>query len=114
MNARSLSILGSTMLTLATSLGGYAFLTEAEELGRVGMLVSVPAATVLVVGALRQHSTVNDDRLADAHRAGYTLALDHVARGLLDQPTVPTGGGDQLAEVRTLPAPRRTDERAAG
>lgn len=114
MNARSLSVLGTCVLTLATSLGGYAFLVQAEELGRVGMLVSVPAATALVVGALRQHATVNDDQLAEAHRAGYTLALDHVARGLLDQPTAPTGGGDQLAEVRALPAPRYTNERAAG
>jgi hypothetical protein len=117
LTARTLSALGISLLALAMSLGGYAYVTDLDDLAPIGILVSVPAATALVVGTLRTQATVTDDQLAAAHAAGYALALDHVARGLLDQHTAPTGGGrndGQLAEVRALPAPRRVDERAAG
>lgn len=118
MNARSLSIVGITSLALGVATGGLHFFIGGDDLVRFGVLMSICGATAFCVGVLRRQLAINDDQLAAAHAAGYALALDHVARGLLDQPTAPTGGGrgdDQLAEVRALPAPRRaTDERAVG
>jgi hypothetical protein len=89
-----------------------------DDLVRAGLLIAIPGATAYVVGTLRNQSTVSDDQLAAAHSAGYVLALDHVARGLLDQHTAPTGGGigdGPIADVRHLRAPRHDDNgRAAG
>ncbi|CAL9530943.1 hypothetical protein [Streptomyces sp. enrichment culture] len=92
MHARTLSTLGTTLLTLAVAAGGAGYTTGQHDLARLALLVSVPAATMLVIGVLRHHTTLNGDQLAAAHRAGYVLALDHVARGLLAAPTAPTGG----------------------
>ncbi|MEU3102965.1 hypothetical protein [Streptomyces griseoflavus] len=67
---------------------------------------------------MRSQNALNDDQLAAAHAAGYTLALDHVARGLLDQPTAPTGGGHNDdghdATVCTLYQLHPYNERAVG
>jgi hypothetical protein len=118
LNARSLSILGNTLLTVGVAMGGTGFITNRDDLVRGGILLSIPAATALVVGTLRNQTAINDDQLAHAHRAGYTLALDHVARGLLDQPTAPTGGGrgdnQHDDNVCILPTLHTDDERAAG
>lgn len=117
-NIRSLTVLGLVLFAVGLTLGGGGYVTDDRSAMLAGVLLSVPAATALTVGTLRQQVELTDDQLAAAHRAGYELALDHVARGLLDQPSTPTDGGhtdDQLAEVRALPAPRRTtDERAVG
>lgn len=117
MNARTLTTVGFTLLALGVATGGLHLFAVGDNLGRLGVLISICGATALCVGAIRHQLAVTDDQLAAAHTAGYALALDHVARGLLDQPTAPTGGGrgdDQLANVRALPAPRRADERAVG
>ncbi|MEV7413496.1 hypothetical protein AB0O04_37470 [Streptomyces althioticus] len=115
MYARSLTALGFGLLALALALGGFGIATRTDDLGRIGILLIGPAAIALCIGALRAHTALNDEQLAQAHTAGYVLALDHVARGLLDQPTAPTGGGhdDRLADVHPLHL-SRPDERAAG
>jgi hypothetical protein len=107
-----------TSLALAVSLGGLAFMTDHDDLARIGLLVSVPAATASAVGALRRQVAVNDDQLTEAHAAGYALALDHVARGLLDQHTAPAPDGTHndtpSAHVHHLYALPDDDKRAAG
>ncbi|MFI8817495.1 MULTISPECIES: hypothetical protein [unclassified Streptomyces] len=56
--------------------------------GILGTLAALPAVTCW---AQRRAHLTTADQLADAHTAGYRMALDHVARGLLE-PT-PTGDG---------------------
>lgn len=118
MQARTLFTLGTATLALSLAKGGYGLMTERDDLVRAAVLLAIPAATALVLGALRHNTTVADDQLAAAHTAGYTLALDHVARGLLDQHTAPAPDGTRGdhtpgAHVHHL-YPLRNDDRAAG
>ncbi|HEY1179127.1 MAG TPA: hypothetical protein VGF17_23480 [Phytomonospora sp.] len=118
MNARALSALGIALFALGLTIGGTGLALMAEHLVRAGVLISVPGATALVCGAIRHERQTDTDRLADAHRAGYALALDHVARGLLDQPHAPAPDGaaldDRAGRVRWLHLTHDDDKRQAG
>jgi hypothetical protein len=65
-----------------------------DDVMRCGILLTVVAVPLVVIHALRAERRFIDERLSASHTAGYRLALDHVARGLLDQAsTAPTGPG---------------------
>lgn len=69
-----------------------------DDVMSCGFFLTVVAVPLVVINALRGEHRAQDDQLADAHTAGYRLALDHVARGLLDQAsTAPTGPGHRAA-----------------
>ncbi|WP_158942491.1 hypothetical protein [Streptomyces sp. ERV7] len=55
----------------------------------VGILMTAAAMPAVFAQLLRRSQQATDEQLATAHTQGYQLALGHVARGLLDQPTAP-------------------------
>ncbi|MFF0894701.1 hypothetical protein [Streptomyces sp. NPDC003278] len=107
--------MGITLLALGLISGGAGVALMTEHLVRAGVLVSVPGATALVCGAIRRERHTHTDELADAHRAGYVLALQHVRRGLLDQRPDPTPDraplDDRAGSVRRLFLTRDDDDK---
>ncbi|MBP0456217.1 hypothetical protein [Streptomyces montanisoli] len=107
-------------LLVAVALGAIGALGSSDDLSRCGILLGILSLPALIVGHIQHAHRLSDGQLADAHRAGYLLALDQVARGLLDQPTAPTDGDragtvdDQLGNVRHLRPIRNDRERTAG
>jgi hypothetical protein len=91
---------------LLTGAAGLLPTHHADLLATVGLLTTLAALPVVVYWTQRRAQQVAADQLADAHTAGYRLALDHVARGLLEPPTTaPTGDGGHadFENVRRLP-----------
>ncbi|MFB6846244.1 hypothetical protein ACFCXS_15465 [Streptomyces sp. NPDC056373] len=118
-NASSIIAVGLALLIAATLIGGIGLIVDRDDIMRGAILATVPAAAGVVIGAMRKQQNVTDDQLAAAHAAGYALALDHVARGLLDQHRAPapdgTGLDDQGARnIHHLHTYRADDGRAAG
>ncbi|MEU3712924.1 hypothetical protein, partial [Streptomyces catenulae] len=58
----------------------------------VGIIMGLVAVPGIVAASVDRAHHIFDDQLATSHRAGYELALDHVARGLLDAPAPPNPG----------------------
>lgn len=109
------------ILLIALVVGLTGMIADNGDLMRCANLLAILGVPPLIVGHIKRAHTVQDDQLADAHRAGYQLALEHVARGLLDQhSTVPPDGWHEPAEllegsnVRRLHAVRNNHERRAG
>lgn len=74
----------ATLFTIALAVGAIGWATHDAalmEAGTFGPLAFLPALTWVIA---RHAHRVGDDQLAAAHRAGYELALDQVARGLLE------------------------------
>ncbi|MGA5354011.1 hypothetical protein ACPCJU_16800 [Streptomyces thermodiastaticus] len=108
-------------LLVALTLGLIGLIADNSGLMRGANLLAIAAAPFLVVGHIRHAHRVSDDQLADAHRDGYMLALDHVARGLLDpEPTAPHGGHraspttDEARNIRHLHLIHPIEKRQAG
>lgn len=103
---RHLPAIARALLLAGVTVGVIGQIGGLEDTMRAGILICVASAPPLIVGAIRRAQRVSDDQLAEAHRAGYELALAHVARGLLDQPTTPPDGHldnlDELENVRRL------------
>lgn len=92
MQHRPLAAIGITLFTCGLTTGLIGLSIGDRDLTVSGVLASVPAATAIVVAVLRQQHTATENALADAHRAGYALALNHVARGLFAPPATPRPG----------------------
>ncbi|MEV0553173.1 hypothetical protein AB0I27_06895 [Streptomyces sp. NPDC050597] len=106
MNGRTLYVLTVAALALGVTIGLLGLVGPLEDEGdmtRAGILVSLATLPSLCYWQTQRAHQDMTDRVADAHATGYRLALEHVARGLLDQPTAPPGPGN-----------RATDERVAG
>lgn len=69
------------------------------------------ASPFVIVGILAKTHRAAESQLAAAHVAGYRLALNHVARGLLDRST-PTGSGEEPAgnPIQHRPPRRRSEQ----
>ena len=107
-----------TRVAVAASLialvAGVALLTAAvvqaptpSRMAVVGAVLTLGALTAVLTNRTR---AADDDALAAAHSAGYRLALEHTARGLLtkqatDDPTPPHGL--DVSNVRELRPLRR-------
>jgi hypothetical protein len=66
-----------------------------------GLLVTVGAIPTLCYALTHRATQASDDQLAEAHTAGYRLALQHVHMGLLDSPAAPPDGGEGVEEEDT-------------
>ncbi|MGD6762080.1 hypothetical protein ACOKM5_24405 [Streptomyces sp. BH097] len=101
--SRHLHACAYALLLTGIALGVTGLISDDNALARAGTLASIVAMTALCAAhthRLKEAHRATDDQLADAHRAGYILALDHVARGLLDQPaTPPTGHPHNLEDA---------------
>lgn len=119
--SRNMIACSYAVLVVSLVLGATGVIGDNSDYVRFGTLSGIAAAFWLVVAHIKRAHIVQDDALAAAHRAGYELALDHVARGLLDAPATPPNGhpnnlDDDLttARVRRLHAVRTDHERRAG
>ncbi|MGW9041216.1 hypothetical protein ACWGQL_01420 [Streptomyces lydicus] len=73
--------------------GVLGILGKNHDLRGIGVFIIVAGIPPLMVHTLRVSQRVAAHQLAEADNAGYWRALDHVARGLLDQGAVPPNGG---------------------
>ncbi|CAM3459696.1 MULTISPECIES: hypothetical protein [Streptomyces] len=92
MNTRHLSTIAPYMFAIGLTAGIYGLLVDLDEAVQVGVILSIAAVPLLVIRAIRATHHATADQLAQAEREGYRMALDHVARGLLDQHTPPNPG----------------------
>lgn len=96
MIGRTSLALAVTLLTLGLTIGLLGLFDEEGVYARAGLLLSVAAMAPLIVWQSQRAHRATADQLAAKHDAGYRLALEHVARGLLDQPTAPPDGGERI------------------
>lgn len=93
MISRYLPALVVVLLVTGLAMGIVGLFADWDDVVRAGILISLTALPAVVVWQSDRAHQVERDQIAAAHAAGYRLALEHVARGLLDQP--PPSGGDR-------------------
>lgn len=92
MMRRRTQITSLALLLVGTTGGTYGMITDHQDLGRLGIALAMLATPLLICHTIRVAQHVSERQLADAHTNGYRLALEHVARGLLDPPDAPRPG----------------------
>ena len=111
MIGRTSLVLSLALLTLGLTIGLLGLLDEEGVYTRAGLLLSIASMPPLIVWQSQRAHYATTDQLAAEHNAGYRLALEHVARGLLDQPTTaPPGGGEQVEATNDHADNRTTSE----
>ncbi|TFV32266.1 hypothetical protein E4K10_18020 [Streptomyces sp. T1317-0309] len=85
------------MLAAGLTAGLIGLLSHRFEITWSGVFLAITAVPLLIVRKLNDSTGATAAQLAEAHNTGYRLALDHVARGLLDQHAAPTGPGTPAA-----------------
>ncbi|WP_282792055.1 hypothetical protein [Streptomyces sp. CC224B] len=86
------------LLALGLSAGIYGILSDHDNTAMCGALTVLTAVPLLIVHTVHNAQRLNAHQLAEAENAGYRRALDHVARGLLDQHTAPPNGGQPAGD----------------
>ncbi|MFD7107716.1 hypothetical protein [Streptomyces celluloflavus] len=89
MTSRIMSAIAFSLLAIGATTGALGLLVWNDEVMVLGILLLAAAAPPFIIEQTRRANCVTAAQLAAAHNAGYHLALDHVARGLLDQHTAP-------------------------
>ncbi|ALM38197.1 MULTISPECIES: hypothetical protein [Streptomyces] len=92
--ARRLYFPSTVAVALGTVIAISGVLVGHFTMWRLGLVCLVAAIPALCYCLAQRASQASDDQLADMHRAGYRLALQHVALGLLDSPAAPPDGGE--------------------
>ncbi|MFI0736445.1 hypothetical protein ACH4S9_46860 [Streptomyces sp. NPDC021225] len=90
------------LLVVGLSAGVLGLLGDNDDLWRVGLFIVLAAIPLTIIRTVHNSQLATAHQLAEADRAGYLRALDHVARGLLDAPAPPTPGsraGDRAEQV---------------
>ena len=113
MIGRNLPALALALFSAGVALGFAGIRDEGDSLTRAGILIGLAALPPFVVWQSQRAHQNTADQLADAHTAGYRLALEHVAAGLLDQHTAPPDGGDHVEAAEHDRADLATEDRAA-
>jgi len=99
--ARRLFCPSVAAIVLGASISLHGVIRDSLDVWRLGLLLAVMALPVLGYALIYRAARASDDQLADAHRAGYKLALYHVSLGLLDSPAAPPDGGEGVGEDDT-------------
>jgi hypothetical protein len=89
---RYLPAFASTLLMVGLSAGVIGLLGNNDDLFGAGLFLTLTAVPLIIARTVHRSQGATADQLADADRAGYVRALDHVARGLLDAPAPPSPG----------------------
>ncbi|WP_039936881.1 hypothetical protein [Streptomyces himastatinicus] len=85
-------IFAFTLLLVGLSAGVLGLLGNNDDMWRAGLFVVLTAVPLTIVRTVQNSQHASAHQLAEADRAGYFRALDHVARGLLDTPAPPQPG----------------------
>ncbi|MWA12596.1 hypothetical protein [Streptomyces sp. BA2] len=121
MNSRYMPALALILLGTGLAAGVLGLVGDNIDVFRCGIFVTVCSLPLLILRTLRESQHVSAHQLAEADKAGYRRALDHVARGLLDNHTAPTPQGGDRATVEQVagnvfhirPLPYKGEERKA-
>ncbi|MGI5450548.1 hypothetical protein ACQEVM_38385 [Streptomyces sp. CA-243310] len=89
MFSRYLPATSLALFSVGIAAGILGMLRNHDNLMRTAIFLVLLAMPLIVVRTIRQAHEVSAEQLADAENTGYRRALDHVARGLLDQDTAP-------------------------
>ncbi|WP_371652468.1 MULTISPECIES: hypothetical protein [unclassified Streptomyces] len=81
------------LLGLGITTGALGLLDNSDDQTIGGIFLTITAFFLITLRALRNAHRLSAHQLAAADNAGYRRALDHVARGLLDQHASPPRGG---------------------
>ncbi|APD18507.1 hypothetical protein HOR43_gp50 [Streptomyces phage Ididsumtinwong] len=93
---RPAPLITAGLFAAALAVGASGWATGAQALTDAGILGAVATVPLLYWVMITRTHQITDDQLAEAHQAGYALALHHVARGLLvPDPAPPTPGHHQ-------------------
>lgn len=84
--------------TVTATLGVLHDQPDTFRLGIIALVAAIPALCYCLTHLATQAS---DYQLAEAHSAGYRLALQHVSLGLLGSPAAPPDGGEGVEEEDT-------------
>lgn len=117
MNSRYMPALALFLLGTGLAAGILGLLDNNDDVLWCGIFLTVTSMPLLILRTLNNAHHVSADQLAEAENTGYRRALDHVARGLLDQHTAPNPhGGDRadaeqatgnVVHIRPLPYDRQ-------
>ncbi|MGW5304882.1 hypothetical protein ACWERF_13190 [Streptomyces griseoluteus] len=99
--ARRLYVPSVVTVVLGAVTATFGVLHDWEDAFSLGLVASVAALPGLLYCLTNRAAEASDDQLADAHHAGYRLALQHVSMGLLDSPAAPPDGGEGVEEEDT-------------
>ncbi|MFB8415407.1 hypothetical protein ACFC63_07820 [Streptomyces albidoflavus] len=80
------------LLLAGLALGVLGLLGQNADLWACGVFSVLTAVPLLFLRAVHNAQQLSEDQLAEAERAGYRRALEHVARGLLDGDHPPSPG----------------------
>lgn len=92
MHSRRTRVISLVLLTTGIIGGTLGMLSDHETIGRLGWAATLAGIPLLICHTIRAAHVQDEQALTDAHTAGYRLALEHVARGLLDPPAAPRPG----------------------
>ena len=112
MNGRRMYAPTLAILVAGITLGLLGIFQDGGDVSRAGILIAFASLPPLCYWQTQRAHDGVEDQVADAHEAGYRLALEHVAKGLLSRKSAPPDGGthvEQVADRATL-----ADDRAAG
>lgn len=99
--ARRLYVPSVATVALGFCIAALGVLLNHMHMHHFGLLVTVGAIPALCYALTHRATQASDDQLAEAHTAGYRLALQHVHMGLLDSPAAPPDGGEGVEEEDT-------------
>jgi hypothetical protein len=109
--ALNLPTLAVALLALGLIVGGVGLFDDEGVFTRAGILLALGSMPPLIVWQSQRAHHATADQLEAAHEAGYRLALDHVARGLLEADATAPPDGDHRLEA---PDDHTDDNRATG
>lgn len=112
MNGRRLYAPTVAILVAGIVLGLLGIFQDGGDLSRAGILIAFASLPPLCYWQTQRAHDAVEDQVADAHEAGYRLALEHVAKGLLSRNAVPPDGGKCCGPVADRPT--LSGDRAAG
>ncbi|MFJ6074686.1 hypothetical protein ACIQFU_28300 [Streptomyces sp. NPDC093065] len=99
MNGRRMYAPTLAILITGITLGLLGIFEDGGNVSRAGILIAFAALPPLCYWQTQRAHDAVEDQVADAHEAGYRLALEHVAKGLLSRKSAPPDGGTHVNPV---------------
>ncbi|MDX3063390.1 hypothetical protein PV518_14560 [Streptomyces sp. ND04-05B] len=112
MNGRKMYAPTVAILVVGITLGLLGIFEDGGDVSRAGILIAFASLPPLCYWQTQRAHDAVEDQVADAHEAGYRLALEHVAKGLLSRKSAPPDGGKHVEPVADRA--HLDDDRAAG
>ncbi|MEU1020219.1 hypothetical protein [Streptomyces sp. NPDC005898] len=99
MNGRRMYAPTVAILVAGIVIGLLGIFQDGGDMSRAGILLAFASLPPLCYWQTQRAHDAVEDQVADAHEAGYRLALEHVAKGLLSRKPAPTDGGTHVEAI---------------